>query len=92
MKYLLAIKDCFSSRRLEFLRRLISQSFDDDSIDLQSRLDQYQIRLLADKRHFAVIFMIDRYEQFIRTYSAADQDLFRYAIGNVAEEIASFHE
>lgn len=82
-------KTAFSSRRLEFLRRLISQSFDDDSIDLQSRLDQYQIRLLADKRHFAVIFMIDRYEQFIRTYSAADQDLFRYAIGNVAEEIAS---
>lgn len=82
-------KTAFSSRRFEFLRRLISQSFDDDSIDLQSRLDQYQIRLLADKRHFAVIFMIDRYEQFIRTYSAADQDLFRYAIGNVAEEIAS---
>ncbi|MEC0267791.1 helix-turn-helix domain-containing protein [Paenibacillus anseongense] len=82
-------KTAFSSRRLEFLRRLISQSFDDDPIDLQSRLDQYQIRLLADKRHFAVIFMIDRYEQFMRTYSAADQDLFRYAIGNVAEEIAS---
>ncbi|BFT71125.1 helix-turn-helix domain-containing protein [Paenibacillus sp. P36] len=82
-------KTAFFTRKLEFLRRLVSQSLDDDPTDLQSRLDHYQIGLLADKRHFAVIFMIDRYEQFIRTYSAADQQLFRYAIGNAAEEIAS---
>ncbi|MVQ34071.1 helix-turn-helix domain-containing protein [Paenibacillus sp. MAH-34] len=82
-------KTAFSIRKLEFLRRLVSHSLDDDPADLQSRLDHYQIGLYADKRHFAVIFLIDRYEDFIRTYSAADQQLFRYAIGNAAEEIAS---
>ncbi|NQX67192.1 AraC family transcriptional regulator [Paenibacillus alba] len=77
------------SQKKEFMRRLVGNSLDDNPADLQSRLDQFNIDLLADKRHFAVILMIDRYEQFMRTYSAADQQLFRYAIGNAAEEIAS---
>lgn len=82
-------KIAFFSQKLEFMRKLVSHSLDDYPTDLQSRLDHYHIGLLADKRHFAVIFMIDRYEQFMRTYSSADQQLFRYAIGNAAEEIAS---
>ncbi|OPH59910.1 hypothetical protein BC351_18455 [Paenibacillus ferrarius] len=82
-------KTAFFSRKLEFMRRLVSHSLDDCPTDLQSSLDHFNIGLLADRRHFAVIFMIDRCEQFMRTYSAADQQLFRYAIGNAAEEIAS---
>nr|WP_276562768.1 helix-turn-helix domain-containing protein [Paenibacillus anseongense] len=71
------------------MRRLVSHSSDDCPPDLQSSLNHFNIGLLADRRHFAIILMIDRYEQFLRTYSAADQQLFRYAIGNAAEEIAS---
>lgn len=76
------------ARRREVLLHLLFGEFPTEE---KSREAADPLQILPQPPYLAVVFLFDDYDALSRTVSAQDLALYRYALGNVAEELLGEH-
>lgn len=84
-------RDSLQSLRNGWVRHLLLGWEKSDAGHVRKQFQKLHIDMAADQTFRALLFRIDRYRSFVEEYDNEDRKLFRYAIGNIVQEIMAPH-
>ncbi len=70
--------------------RLLFDDFTNNERNLWDKLEKYNVRCDQADRFVLILLKIDNYNSFCKKNSLSERDLWRYAISNIANEIAGY--